>query len=217
MSVSYHRFTNLREIIQRDLSRKLTVGLTSQDFVPLPCNCRAALIGTHGYNNMSRNSIAVYKVQFSNAGKVHIGSTQQSSKLECNNISMKSKSLSILTRNRIYATKTLQVNSMTQINPKSTTMKEQFAASSDKETQHLQSKLLLLKTAPCVLKRELQFLNNPDPTHTSNNEIYGACGHRPCFHRCQEPMNQSMTKSQPNTHYKVTPHFTRCNVCLADV
>jgi len=33
--LSYHRFTNLREIFQGDLSRKLTIGLTSQDFEPL--------------------------------------------------------------------------------------------------------------------------------------------------------------------------------------
>jgi len=30
--VSYHRFANLGEMFQGELSRKLTVGLTSQDF-----------------------------------------------------------------------------------------------------------------------------------------------------------------------------------------
>jgi len=77
VSVSYHRFTNLREIFQGDLSRKLTAGLTSQDFEPLPCNCRTSRNGNCGYNNMCRNSIVVYKVQCNNTGKVCIGNTQQ--------------------------------------------------------------------------------------------------------------------------------------------
>jgi len=77
VSMSYHTFTNLREIFQRDLSRKLTVGLTSQDFEPLPCNCRTSGNRNCGYNNMCRNSTAVYKVKCNNTGKVHIGNTQQ--------------------------------------------------------------------------------------------------------------------------------------------
>jgi len=51
------------------------VGLTSQDFEPLPCNCRTSGNGNCGYNNMCRNSIAVYKVKCNNTGKVHIGNT----------------------------------------------------------------------------------------------------------------------------------------------
>jgi len=77
VSMSYHRFTNLREIFQGDLSRKLTVRLTSQDFERLPCNCRTSGNGNCGYNNMCRNSTVVYKVKCNNTGKVYIGNTQQ--------------------------------------------------------------------------------------------------------------------------------------------
>jgi len=75
--MSYHRFTNLGEIFQGDPSRKLTVGSTSQDFEPLPCNCRTSGNSNCGYNNMCRNSTAVHKVKCNNTGKVHMGNTQQ--------------------------------------------------------------------------------------------------------------------------------------------
>jgi len=77
VSVSYHRFTNLREIFQGDLSRKLTVRVTSQDLEPLPCNCRTSGNGACGYNSMCRNSTVVHKVKCNNTGKLHIGNTQQ--------------------------------------------------------------------------------------------------------------------------------------------
>jgi len=62
-------------VFQGDLSRKLTVELTSQDVEPLPCNCRTSGNGNCGYNNMCRNSIVVYKVKCNNTGKVYIGNT----------------------------------------------------------------------------------------------------------------------------------------------
>jgi len=46
VSMSYHRFTNLREIFQGDLSRKLTMGVTSLDFKTLPCNCRNTMLNS---------------------------------------------------------------------------------------------------------------------------------------------------------------------------
>jgi len=77
VSTSYHRFTNLRKLFQGDLSRKLTVGLTSQDFEPLPYNFRTGGNGACGYNNMCRNSKVIYKVKCNNTGKACIGNTQQ--------------------------------------------------------------------------------------------------------------------------------------------
>jgi len=77
VSARCHRFTNVREAFPRDLSRKLTVGLTSQDFKPLPCNCRTSGNSNCGCNNMCRNSTAVHKVKCNNAGKVHMGNAQQ--------------------------------------------------------------------------------------------------------------------------------------------
>jgi len=63
LSMSYHKFTNLREIFQGDLSRKLTVGLTSKEFEHAPCNCRTRGNGacSCSHKNMCRNSMAVHK------------------------------------------------------------------------------------------------------------------------------------------------------------
>jgi hypothetical protein len=40
ISMSYHKFSNLREIFQGDLNRKLMDGIVSRDFMDQPCNCK---------------------------------------------------------------------------------------------------------------------------------------------------------------------------------
>ena len=77
ISMSYHRFTNLREIFQGDLSMKLTMDVESKDFQPLECNCRLGKGKGCGYNNVCRDSIVVYQVECKNTGKVHMGNAQQ--------------------------------------------------------------------------------------------------------------------------------------------
>jgi hypothetical protein len=78
--MSYHRFTNLRELFQGDLTRKLTSKVESLDFMQRECNCRLGKDKGCGYNNICRNTIVVYKVQCVNSGKVYIGNTQQTFK-----------------------------------------------------------------------------------------------------------------------------------------
>jgi len=133
-----------------------------------------------------------------------------SSKTECNNISMKSKSLSNLARNRICTTNTLQPDSMVQIHPQSTNTEELPAESSSKATQSVRPQLLLPKTAPCLPKRELQFSNNPDSTHNvSSTQITKSMAPADTDHVSigvwsRPPptlMSQSMTK-EPAQHTK---------------
>jgi hypothetical protein len=40
VSMSYHHFSNLRELFQSDLNTKLNKAIISKDFQNLPCNCR---------------------------------------------------------------------------------------------------------------------------------------------------------------------------------
>ena len=54
---------------------------------------------------------------------------------------------------------------MMSICPQPFNMEEQPAASSGKAIQMMQSKLVLPKTVVCVPKKDVQFWNNPDPTH----------------------------------------------------
>ena len=75
--MSYHRFTNLREIFQGDMSGKIFKGVESGNFLTLDCNCRLGFGKGCGYNNVRRNPKVVYKVRCNNTWKIYIGNTQQ--------------------------------------------------------------------------------------------------------------------------------------------
>ena len=79
VSMSYHRFPNLREIFQQDLTTKLNADVISKDFETRECNCRPDPSGVRkcGYNNICRTSLVVYQAQCNNTGRVYIGSTHQ--------------------------------------------------------------------------------------------------------------------------------------------
>ena len=74
VSMSYHKFSNLRQIFQQDLQRKLNADVISLDYQNLECNC---LGGECEYNNICRETLVVYQAKCKNTGKVYIGSTHQ--------------------------------------------------------------------------------------------------------------------------------------------
>jgi hypothetical protein len=82
-SMSYHKFSNLREIFQGDLNRKLMDGITSRDFQDLPCNCykSSKVDGKCIYNGDCRKSCVVYKVTCKLCDLPYIGQTQQKLKV----------------------------------------------------------------------------------------------------------------------------------------
>ena len=59
-SMAYHRFTNVREIFQGDMSGKIIKGVESKQFKNLSCNCRLGPDRGCGYNNVCRNCVVVY-------------------------------------------------------------------------------------------------------------------------------------------------------------
>jgi len=77
--MSYHRFTNMREIFQHDLTSKLNDDIESLDFINKDCNCQTDKTTgeTCGYNNVCRNKLVVYQAECTATGKVYIGSTHQ--------------------------------------------------------------------------------------------------------------------------------------------
>ena len=84
VSMSYHRFTNMREIFQGDLSSKLNDGLSSLDFECLKCNCntnRGKKDGFCKYNNCCREQVVVYQAECQITGKRYIGNTQNHLKI----------------------------------------------------------------------------------------------------------------------------------------
>ena len=66
LGMSYHKFSNLNQILQGDLTEKLMNGIASKDFEPRACNCHNAAKGENGYcayNGECRSSVIVYKAQ----------------------------------------------------------------------------------------------------------------------------------------------------------
>ena len=70
VSMPCHRFTNPREILQGNASRKLTSGMASE-----ACNCRTERTKGCEGNNICGNKTEVKRVDCKNTGKIHIGNT----------------------------------------------------------------------------------------------------------------------------------------------
>ena len=85
-SMSYHKFSNLRELFQGDLTCKILKGIGSRDFEELECNCNAAskIDGKCIYNSKCRSSVLVYKTTFKDCRDFCIGNTQQHLKKRMN-------------------------------------------------------------------------------------------------------------------------------------
>ncbi len=79
VTMSYHKFSNLREIFQGDLNRKLMDGIISRDFMDRPCNCNRAskIDGKCAYNGECRKMCIVYKATCKICNQPYIGQTQQ--------------------------------------------------------------------------------------------------------------------------------------------
>jgi hypothetical protein len=79
VTMSYHKFSNLREIFQGDLNRKLMDGIISRDFIDRPCNCNCAskIDGKCAYNGECRKMCVVYKATCKICNQSYIGQTQQ--------------------------------------------------------------------------------------------------------------------------------------------
>ena len=82
VSMSYHRFPNATETLQADLVTKLNKTAKSLDFADEPCNCQG--VGKNNkicaFGERCRNKIVVYKVTCKKTGKIYIGCTQQNLK-----------------------------------------------------------------------------------------------------------------------------------------
>ena len=77
--MSYHRFSNLREIYQGNLNGKIMRGVKSRDFEDLKCNCSEAtkINGECIYKGKCRCSMVVYQATCRQSNKIYIGNTQQ--------------------------------------------------------------------------------------------------------------------------------------------
>ena len=82
VSISYHRFANLRGIFQSNLNKKLIEGVISRDFCDLECNCNklSKVDSRCIFGGDCRKSCVVYKVTCRECDEFYIGNTQQKMK-----------------------------------------------------------------------------------------------------------------------------------------
>jgi len=86
VSMSYHKFPNLGQLFQSDLTRKLTKTIESLDFMDLPCNCNknSKINGECIFKGNCRKSIVVYKAKCKLCEMAYFGNTQQKLKTRIN-------------------------------------------------------------------------------------------------------------------------------------
>jgi hypothetical protein len=196
ISMSYHRFVNLRELFQGDLNSKLLEHVRSMDFEKLPCNCRNK--ENCAYGGDCRTSVVVYKATCVKTNKVYIGNTQQKVKKrmqqhvqDVRKLVLKSQRLDSFAShfsklippatppNEIRLHVKFKVELLWRGNPLSVV-----------KTFGTRECKLCAKERYEILK---QMLRDPNSIINVNNEIYGACRHKPAFHRFCQPTQTAST------------------------
>ena len=203
-SMSHHRFSNLREIFQGDLEKKMMKGIESQNFRNEKCNCnaRSKINGQCAFDGNCRQRCVVYKATCRICKKFYIGNTQQFHKA----------------RMRQHAN---EVGRCVHLNEGSDTHAKHFAShvGTQKVTQGLIRTMVKheiiwqgnpiacsksfggLRCSLCMRERQEIYKANKhekDKLMNSGTEIYGACRHNPTFHRyslnrCQDYETTSNT------------------------
>ena len=218
-SMAYHRYSNLREIFNGDLTYKLNKEIISDDFKKLPCNCKdRATIGCN-YNNHCRDSIVVYRVQCKASGKSYIGCTQQKLKKWMEKHYTEVRNL----RHKGIASDTFAKHfdamSINFPDPSPTLLRNMSTIHIEWDGLPL-SAVKTFGTNNCLLcnQERLQifkwFKTKPHLLINSCNEIYGACKHRPKFHRFI-PALSSTDESSMDEKVKVTTEIKRTRMLVS--
>ena len=190
--MSYHRFTNLRELLQGDLSGKVTNGIDSKDFQTECCNCTGEERDENGcaYDGICREKVIVYEVTCKDTEKVYIGCTQNNFKKRMNGHHSEVQALHDPKRRILSDTYAYHFATQLQLWPE---------ISPKIQRRHYTSKILwqgnplstvkTFKTNHCMLcNRERleifkRYNKEPKSLINSHNEIFGGCHHNPHFHR----------------------------------
>ena len=190
--MSYHKFSNLREIFQGDLTNKTLKGIGSQDFQDLTCNCNAAskINNKCIYNSKCRTSIVVYKATCKVCEKFYVGNTQQHLKKRMNQHFSETRSLvsknltsdtfakhfaTHFTKGEKIATKDVRDKVSMDILWKGNPITCVKSFGKINCSLCMKERLLILKALGDKMDKK-RLIN-------SNNELYGACRHKPKFHR----------------------------------
>ena len=82
ISMSYHRFANLRQMYQRDKENKLMNGIFCGDCIDRPCNCSmvSQVNGECPFGGKCRQQFVIYEATCQSCNQSYIGNTQQALK-----------------------------------------------------------------------------------------------------------------------------------------
>ena len=188
--MSYHKFSNLREIFQGDLTSKMMEGIYSRDYVNRPCNCNAQTLvkGVCPYKGKCCHKMLIYALTCNDCGKVYTGQTQDSLKERTNGHCQDVKTL---------------VERGKKSDSFASHMAEHFEKGSSINAQQVRAKIKIdiiwqgnpincmksFKSFGCTLcnKEKCEImkctLKNENNTMNYCSEIYGACRHNSKFHR----------------------------------
>ena len=78
--MSYHRFSNVKELLNGDLTSKLMDGIIDTDVQDLECNCNRLSKNIDGkciFDGKCRLQMAIYEIEFPKLQKSYIGKTQR--------------------------------------------------------------------------------------------------------------------------------------------
>ena len=80
--MSYHRYNNLAELLNGDLSAKIGRGIFSKDLMDRECNCTLPSKFNRKcvYEGKCQSKCIIYEVKFSMCDAIYIGNTQQTFK-----------------------------------------------------------------------------------------------------------------------------------------
>ena len=191
IAISYHKFPSLGQAFMGDLTTKLTRHVKSRDFEDLPCNCNRAskIDGLCMFGGDCRKAIVVYKTECRDCNMVYIGNTQQKLKVRitqhlneiCSlvNNDKTSDSFAKHFAKHFQNRQTKLTAGEARKHLKVTIMWQGKAISCNKTFGKLTCSLCM-KERLLILK-----LSQKDPAIIINSsaEFYGACRHRPRFHR----------------------------------
>ena len=207
--MSYHRFTNLREMFNGDLTCKLNRNVESLNFKTLPCNCRDHATTGCNYGDACRDSIVVYQALCKETGKSYIGCTQQHLKTR-----MQQHLQEVKQRKR-------GKGSFDSFAAHFDMVTLNFPKPSSRLLRNLMEITILWKGNPlstvktfgtnrCILcdKERIHIFKwmrtKPDLLINSCNELYGACRHKPKFHRFATALSSSTDESSMDEKVPVT-------------
>ena len=199
VSMSYHRFSNLRELFQSDLNTKLNSTVISKDFQNLPCNCRNKQACS--YEGKCRHSIVVYQATCLKTNKQYIGNTQQHVKTRLQGHIQDIKNLFI--NDKSSDSFALHFASLVPEGTAKKNVKDFIKVKVDilwqgdplscVKTFGTRSCKLCAKERYAIIKLTRE---TPNLAINKCNEVHGACHHKPRFHRFDHSENANSSTDE---------------------